>query len=72
MFRINFTIRHILKVSPLKYILIVKIGLVWDAGVKGPVDSGCRNNVGMPPDSGSPPIRQLVPHYLSIQFTFTF
>lgn len=45
------------------------------AGAKGPVDlasSGRRDNAGVPPDSGLPQIRQLVPHYLSTQFTFTF
>lgn len=35
-------------------------------------DSGHRDNAGMPPDSGSLQMRQLVPRYLSAQFTFTF
>lgn len=69
MFRINFTLGYILKLSPLKHLPVVKVGSVRAAGVKGSADSGYRT-VGRPPDSDSPAIRQLVPHYLSTQFTF--
>lgn len=47
-----------------------RLGL--SAGVKDQADPGHRDNAGMPPDSGSPRMRQLVPRYLSDQFTFTF